>query len=269
MHHSIRKAGLVAGLFFVLTNSSLATTFGPISVVEQAANSQYYVHGRVLGSSWVEKAPYINRPYTYWRITVAEQLYGEPLGSEITVRQPGGELGDQGYHVAGAAEFTGGEEVFIALRDTDQNQGVKEVVGLASGKFRVEQTSGGEKIVVSGLGLPVTGNDGKSLGPDDFKALLKRIAKKEISDADRNVFVSRNPTHEVENSPSTPAPGNEQFSTQQKNSSPTDLKSEPKPVEESLPESEESSTGSSAVFWIIAAVLTLTLLGGIVLALRR
>jgi hypothetical protein len=278
------QTGLVAGLFFAFTNPSFATTFGPISVVEQAANSQYYVHGKVAGSSWVEKEPTVNRPYTYWRITVSEQLYGDPLPADLIVRQPGGEIGDMGYHVAGSAEFAGGEDVFVALHDTDQNSAVKEVVGLASGKYRVERGPGGEKIVMSGLGLPVTGGDGKKFSPEEFAELLRRIARKQTTPADRNVFVSRNPTHEVEQSEESKnreeeariqrvaglgVTGNTNSSEPPKTAAPSVGKNEANRVEERLPDSEEKSTGSTATFWIIASVLLLALLGALVLALKR
>jgi hypothetical protein len=277
-----RKAGAFAGLFFPLAVH--ATTFGPIPVVEQAANSQYYVHGRVLGVSWVTMAPRIQRPYTYTRIQVAEQLLGEPLPIDLVVRQPGGEIGDQGYHVAGSAEFAEGEEVFIALHDVpEESAGVKEVVGLASGKFRVEQSSSGEKVVMSGLGLPVSGSDGRAFRPEEFKALLKRISNKEITEADRNVFVSRNPTHEVNQD--TEARARESEAHQLRSSAPHAAPDSPaftrKPatatntaaptenrVQERPSASEETSTGSSAVFWAIVAAFLLGLVG-LVLALKR
>jgi len=246
-------------------------------VHEQVANSQYYVHGQVVGSSWAEMEPATKRPYTYWRISVHEQLYGAGIGSEIVVRQPGGEIGDMGYHVAGAAEFAGGEQVFIALRDTDQNSGVKEVVGLASGKFRVEQNSSGEKIVMSGLGLPVSGSDGKALSPEEFSDLLKRFASNQATAADRNVFVSRNPTHELDHSPA--ARIRETAATQLRTlsgSRNTDTKIVETPasthenrVQKRSPSSEESSTGSSATIWIIAAALLLSLFVGLAFALKR
>ena len=41
------------------------------------------------------------------------------------MRQPGGEIGDMGYHMAGTAEFSSGEDTFIALHDTDEPTPVK------------------------------------------------------------------------------------------------------------------------------------------------
>jgi|GEM_PF-5244959 len=278
MRFSPIQTGLVAGLFFALTNFSHATTFGPISVFDQAANSQYYVHGKVVGASWAEMEPRLNRPYTYWRIAVSEQLYGEPIATDLIVRQPGGEIGDMGYHVAGSAEFAGGEEVFVALHDTDQNASVKELVGLASGKFRVEKdpAGGNRLIVMSGLGLPVTGGDGKMLSPDDFKELLRRIARKQTNEADRNVFVSRSPSHEVEQSQESKNREQEAkrlrgagIAPESDRVAPSVGKSQANRVEESPLRSEENSTGSTATVWIIAAVLFLALLGALIYALRR
>ena len=165
---SWRKAGFLAGLF-VLGASANATTFGPIPVYEQARGSQYYVRGQVASGPTVSMEQRLGRPYTYWTLQLSDQPLGEPLGSIVSIRQPGGEIGELGYHVAGTADFVIGEEVFVALRDTDE-PGVKEVVGLASGKYRV-QVKEGKSVVMSGLGLPVIARDGSSLGPEEFSAL--------------------------------------------------------------------------------------------------
>ena len=45
----------------------------------------------------------------------------------------------------------------------------------------------------SGLGVPVSGDDGVPLSPDEFGNLLHRIARGQATDADKNVFVSRKP----------------------------------------------------------------------------
>ena len=98
-------AGLLAGFFFPCS-SAFATTFGPISVVDQLQNAQYVVRGSIMGSAWVEPEPRLQRPYTYWRLTVREQNLGNSLPVSIVIRQPGGEIGEIGYHVAGSAEFS-------------------------------------------------------------------------------------------------------------------------------------------------------------------
>lgn len=241
----------------------------------QAENSQYYVYGHVVSHSETRMEPELLRPYTYWHVHVAEQLYGDSVGSEILVRQPGGEVGETGYRVAGTAEFAAGEEVFIALRDTNEGPGTKEVVGLASGKFRVDSGTDGKKIVVSGLGLPVTGGNGETFSPENFKELLRRVARKETTEADRNVFVTRNPTHEASHEPKSenrteqrrPAPSAIPAETVRATASTAPI--DDNSVQKRAPSSEEPGTGSSAFLWIVAAVLSLALLGVLALVLKR
>ena len=283
---ALQKTGFLAGFFvplFLLSISASATTFGPVPVVQQAENSQYFVQGRVLGASWMEMEPRVSRPYTYWRIKVESQPIGAPLGEVVVVRQPGGEIGDMGYNVAGAATFNGGEEVFVALHDTDQHQSIKEVVGLASGKYRVEKTTNGETVLINGLGLPVTGGNGELLGPEEFTKLLKRVAKNESTDADKNVFVNRTPTsqhpqsemekkREEEASRLAASQRLDSTNTQGgKGGNPPAVTNgnSQNEIQERAPSSEESSTGSSVGIWVLAAVLLLALAGIFALIVRR
>jgi hypothetical protein len=287
----LKRAGPIAGLFFSLVSSlslqesANATTFGPITVYQQAQNSQYYVHGRIVGSSWVKMAPYVDRPYTYWRLQVLEQQLGDPLPSEIEIRQPGGEIGDTGYQMAGTAVFAAGEDTFIALHDTDEASGVKEVVGLASGKFKV-QTLNGQQVVVSGLGLPVMGAAGY-LTPGEFSSLLKRIAKGEVTEADKKIWVSRRPTHEADEdptqeerarqilhvpAPSTPAavsPDSAPPVSGEKQLTPNSPSLQANSVQESPPKADETSTGFSSWGWLIALGVLTAITFGLYLALRR
>lgn len=280
----VQIAGLVAGLFFPLASS--ATTFGPITVYQQAQNAAYYVHARVESAAKVRPAPHINRPYTYWNVQVSEQLLGDPIPSTLEIRQPGGEIGDNGYHVAGSADFTPGEEVFLALHDTDEAQDVKEVVGLASGKYTVTPGKDGQSVVVSGLGLPVSGPGGVFLQPSEFSALLRRISAGQATDADKNIFVSQRPMHEHHaDEPEITAHGSVPKSTPSPERSPAESRSDTvasasntatvtatnpgNPVQQSPSPAEESSTGSSSWGWVIALGVLVGLGIGLVIALRR
>lgn len=281
---ALQKTGLLAGFFIPLlvTVEALATTFGPIPVVQQAEHSQYFAKGTIVGAPWVEMEPRERRPYTYWRVRVADQQIGEPLGETVVIRQPGGEIGDMGYNVAGAASFREGEEVFVALRSTDQANDVKEVVGLSSGKYRVERGPSGEPVVINGLGLPVTGSDGKWLSPEEFRKLLLRVAKNESTDADRSVFVNRNPTSqhaqtEMEQKRESEAA---KFLASARTDSNTGAGAGGNPdakkvanaeneIQKRAPSSEEQSTGSPTGVWVLAAFLLLALAGTMVLILRK
>ncbi len=281
MKSALMKAGLLAGVFFPLLVT--ATSFGPIPLVDQAEHSQYVVRGRVAGASWVEPAEN-SQPYTFWRVQVSHQHKGRTLGSEIVVRQPGGEIGDRGYHVAGTASFAAGEDTFILLRDTPQNAQTKEVVSLAAGKYLVETAPNGKQKVVSGLGLPVTGTDGNLLSPEEFADLIERVARKEPTTEDRSIFINHRTVHEAEENTAgaaSTAPQTldtrrspqrspaEAESTKVDSPSPVSTtESHPNPVQQSSAPAEEPSTGSSKS-WIFALLIVLGLVAGLVLVLRR
>lgn len=184
-------------LFLALVWASVAeaTTFGPINVTEQIRKSQYFLHGRIRGAGWVEMERRLQRPFTHWRLQVLDQPVGSPVGNEVTIRQPGGEIGDLGYHVAGSAKFTDGEEVFVNVRDTDEAN-VKEVVGLASGKYSVAPGADGKPQVRSGLGFPVRDAGGKAMSPKEFLSLAERIADGRETEQDRNLMLNNKAVHD-------------------------------------------------------------------------
>ncbi|HEY8279245.1 MAG TPA: LPXTG cell wall anchor domain-containing protein [Bdellovibrionota bacterium] len=258
--------------FFILTSAASATTFGPIPVVVQAQQSQYVVRGKILGASWTKEAPDTRRPYTYWKVAIAEQLVGDALPSEIEIRQPGGELGGLGYHVAGTADFNPNEDAFLLLHDTDEHPGTKEVVGLASGKYRVTKGPGGKPIVESGLGLTVKGADGQPFSPEEFTALMRRVQDRKTTAEDQSIFVNKTPVHEREENlaqqeaEKISAPSRKLSSSDKSESAPV---ISPNPVQESPAETEESSTGPSVNTWALAAGALVGFLLGIYLFLRR
>jgi len=275
---NVWKTGLAAGIFFSFP-VAFATTFGPIPVIKQAENTQYYVHARVIANGKALMEPRLGRPYTYWDMQVTEQFQGAPLPSPLTVREPGGEIGESGYHVAGSAEFSAGEDVFVALRDTDQGD-VKEVVGLASGKFSVERGKDGKPAVLSGLGVFVSGPNAETLSPEEFGSLLHRIAQGQATDADRNIFVSRKPLHDddipslaasshplaalssVSPTVAEPAAASAQPAVGKANGP------GPNALQQSSATTDEKSTGSSFGGWLIAAGALVGLILGLVLLLR-
>jgi hypothetical protein len=185
---------------FFLCPFASATTFGPITVAYQVKSANYVVHGRIVGASWVAAERESGRPYTYWKLAVIDQPKGPSLGSEVTIREPGGEIGGLGYHVAGTAQFRGGEEVFVSLKDTSE-PGAKEVVGLVSGKYTVEKSENGGSEVRSGLGFLLRDPQGHPFSPEAFHALVKRIAEGNASPSDLTVFVNKEVAHEPEPEP--------------------------------------------------------------------
>lgn len=182
-------------LLLLQATYAFATTFGPISVYGQVTHGEYVLHGKVIGAAWVSEDPEIRRPFTNWKVRVISQQKGAPLASEIVMRQPGGEIGEMGYHVAGSATFKEGEETFVVLQDSPE-PGVYDVVGLSSGKYTVEKNANGERVVRNGLGMLMRNENGALFSPETFTALLKRVANKEATEGDKTVFLNKTMTHE-------------------------------------------------------------------------
>lgn len=249
--------------------SAFATTFGPINVTEQIRQSQYFVHGKVTSAPWVEMERKVQRPYTHWRVQVLEQAVGASVGGEIIVREAGGELGGLGYHVAGSAKFREGEEVFVTVKDTEESN-VKDIVGLASGKYSVEAGADGQPLVKSGLGIPVRDASGKPMSPREFQRFAERVARGQERESERNILLNNKPVHDHDPvlekmtaearqatpaaSPPPPAP------SPAKDAVPATI-----PVQQGSENTEEPNKGFG--YWWIAAGMTLMAL--VVFFLRR
>lgn len=253
MDHGLDRLPLFFLLLFSLIPNAIspahATTFGPITVGGQVSYAQYVLRGRIETDPWVMVDRQYRRPQTHWKLKITQQLKGPSLGDEITIREKGGELDGFGYHVAGAASFRKGEDVFVTLQDSDE-PGIKQLVGLASGKYSVEK-DGAQAIVRNGLGILLRNADGTAMAPTAFTALIKRFVKGQATEADKSIFVNQGTTHDTtdpvlekrireaealrQNSVSTPPPGPAK-------ESPSAVEKTPAPTEE--------KEGSSIGWWV-------------------
>ncbi len=177
-------------LLFLFPLTTFATTFGPIPLNSQIDAAQYIVHGRIVGNSWVMENRENRRPYTHWKLQVIKQPKGEELGKEVVIRQPGGEIGEMGYHVAGTATFMGGEEVFVNLRDTE-DPNTKEVLGMTSGKYTVEKNEAGQPVLRSGLGFLLKNENGVPYSPATFLEFIDRVKEGKQTESDKTILVTK------------------------------------------------------------------------------
>ncbi len=86
--------------------------------------------------------------YTYVTISVREYtkaLPGMREVKEITVKVPGGEVGDIGLKVSDTPEFREGEEVFLFLRVEELP--IFRVAGLFQGKYTIEGGKAKNKVI--------------------------------------------------------------------------------------------------------------------------
>jgi hypothetical protein len=265
LDHGLDRLRFFLLLFFSAT-PALATTFGPISVKGQVQSAAYVVHGRIVSSSWVEKDRQTQRPYTYWKLQVIEQLKGPSLGEEITITQPGGEIEGLGYHVAGTAAFSPGEEVFVDLKDTYEPR-TKEVVGLASGKFTLARDPEGKTVLRSGLGFVIRNEKGEAFTPEAFRALVKRIVNGSDTEADKTVMVNQGISH----GESGESPQKNLVEIAKLSSPPSSPREQPTAAPKTPPEipvtTEEPHKGS--VGWVAFLALGLALLAGLGFVLKR
>jgi hypothetical protein len=122
-----------APLVLLSPRAAHATTFLETSVEELARGADVVVRGRVVRTS---ARFHGGRIVTEAEIGVASAWKGTP-GERITVRVPGGRAGGVAQQVAGSPSFLRDEEVVVfAARSGPDALGV---VGLALGKFRVEE----------------------------------------------------------------------------------------------------------------------------------
>jgi hypothetical protein len=133
---------------------ALASVVVAQTIEEMTRSVPLVVRGRVgqVQASWDEGN---RRIWTRSEIAVQEVLKGSSP-STVLVRQPGGEVGNDGLFVAGTAKFQTGEEVVLFLEPAPDEAGVFSVYALAAGKVSLETTRVGEVRAVrdlDGLGL--------------------------------------------------------------------------------------------------------------------
>lgn len=140
MKHVSRWATVVALL--LVPSVVLATVVISETIEEMARASHVVVRGRVsqVQPQLQESSGHI---YTYADIQVIEVLKGPKLSS-LMVKQPGGELGDRGTHVAGTGKFSSGQDTVLFLERATDEANVFILRGLAAGKVDLEKSSKGQ-----------------------------------------------------------------------------------------------------------------------------
>lgn len=247
--------GQLVGLSLFAAPNAFATTFGPIPLVGQVEAGTYFVQGRIVGAAWVQEDRRTRRPATLWKLKLTSQLKGPPLPPEFNIRQPGGEMGEVGYHVAASARFAPGEEVFVNLEDTDEPE-TKNVIALTSGKYTVEPNPAGGQQVRTGLGPLLLDPAGKPFTPEALGALVRRVAEGKATEADRNVFVNKGISHAHDETPSPHSAGRVNPPASTPTQAPP-VAGPPTSVQQTPLQTEEPATGSSAGWWIFGLGLSL------------
>lgn len=129
---------LVAALL-VLSPAAWATTVLRADVPALTRRADSVVRGKVLSLASHWTGDHL-RIVTDVRLQVLETLKGEEAQT-VTIRQPGGIVGDVGQKVSGLAAFKPGEEVVVFL---ERRGPVRIVAGLAQGKFHLDRLKDGQ-----------------------------------------------------------------------------------------------------------------------------
>jgi len=130
-----------------------ATVIVPADLPELVAEARTIVHGRVVAAE-PREVPGERGVETLLTIAADEYLKGS-LGPRVTIRVPGGQIGDRRYVVVGAPVLRSGDDVVLFLGGSGPS--VPWILGLNQGVFRVrtdtrraagkDQFSGEERIV--------------------------------------------------------------------------------------------------------------------------
>jgi hypothetical protein len=139
-HDSARIEGMrsrLAMLLLFAAAPAAAAVAPPVTVEALAREADAVVRGKVVRreSRWAADGRHI---FTFATVRVGAVWRGS-APERVTVRVPGGEVGEIGQRVDAAPEIEDGEEVVLFLASEDG--GTYRVHGLALGKFRVK---GGE-----------------------------------------------------------------------------------------------------------------------------
>lgn len=135
---TVRRGLAVAAL---LAGMAHATTLLALDLTSLTKGSSTIVRGTVrsVSSRWTKDG---GRIMTDAVLDVTETWKGA-AAKEVTVMQPGGEVGDVGQLVHGTVKFKAGDEVVVFL----EGRGDRFLLtGMAQGRFKVERSSDGKSI---------------------------------------------------------------------------------------------------------------------------
>jgi len=123
----------------IISLACFATSFTEMSESDLLNQAPLVVHGMAgkSYSDWEVDSNEQKKIYTYTDVEVFKVLKGELSEKKILLQELGGEKDGIGLAVDGAARFTPGEEVVLALRPTSHS-GVFQVFGMMKGKIKLE-----------------------------------------------------------------------------------------------------------------------------------
>jgi len=159
------------------------------SLAEMVGEADRVVQGRVLSKDSAWEGGVI---WTTYVIQVLEHLKGEapgrPAPAQVTVRQPGGSVGEIGQVAVGIPHFAVGEELIVFTRDF--GAGWQTVLNGPQGHLTIQTSvsrlaTGEEKLVKSIARLRALYDGVESEDLDAFKARVRALAAPAPEGGDR------------------------------------------------------------------------------------
>lgn len=169
-----RNAWLGAAVALLLTSVAFAGTVMRLDFAGLTHLSTHVVTGRVLSSApaWTPDGGAV---VTLHELEVAGTWKGELDAATLSVRTPGGRMGDYTLELPGAPELKAGEHVLLFLeRNADGSFGV---ISLAQGSFRVAAAPDGGFVVTRDPGAAhLVALDARGAGqPAELRETLESV----------------------------------------------------------------------------------------------
>ena len=170
----------LASALVLMSGAVSASTFVALNSRGMVENSDRVVQGRVIGqeSFWNEDGRLIVTDVT---IQVSETLIGQS-SAQVTVRVPGGKVGDLLVVAEGFPSFEQGSEVILFLADSPEGD-FQRIIGHQQGHFEVVDRLDGVRLAVPQIeeGTRLFTPSGRlqpqarSTELDEFKNLLRGL----------------------------------------------------------------------------------------------
>lgn len=128
-------------LWCLVSVPALATVVMALTMEELTQRTPLIVHG-VVQRSVVNWTPDHHGIWTWTEVSVRETLKGASTKRTVLVKQPGGTIDGLTQGVSGAAQFEPGEEVVLFLEPAVDEAGAYVLMGLATGKVKLESPLG-------------------------------------------------------------------------------------------------------------------------------
>jgi hypothetical protein len=172
----MKREFLLLFLSCVLAPSLRAIQFTPLSIEQLTKESALVVRATVLSKS-CQRDP-AGRIFTKVELEVAEIWKGSLPTNRCTVVHGGGILGDRKATVSGQVEYALGEEVVAFLVLNHRGEGV--TLGLAQGKFQIQQEAGTGERLAHNLFHGETGSRSQGVSTADRLPTQRRLTLAEL-----------------------------------------------------------------------------------------